>query len=185
MYFKWIFYLCMITNVSFGHLENIGSWVMQTSQMLVVVVQWLSHVQFFVTPWTAACQASPPITISPSLIKLMSIESVIASNHFILCRPLLSSVFPSIGIFSNESALHITWPKYWRFSLSISPFNEYSGLISFRIDRFDLLAVQGTLKSLQQFKTVSNTTVQKHQFFSAQLSLYFNFHICTWLLEKW
>ena len=114
-------------------------------------VQLLSHVRLFVTPWTAACQASLSITNSQSLLKLMSIESVMPSNHLILCRPLLlpPSIFPSIGVFSNESVLCIRWwPKYWSFSFSISPFNEYSGLISFRIDWFDLLAVQGILKSL-------------------------------------
>ena len=101
------------------------------------------------TPWTAARQASLSITNSWSLLKLMSIESVMPSNHLILCRSLLlPSIFPSIRVFSNESVLCIRWPKDWSFSLSISPFNEYSGLISFRIDWFDLLAVQGTLKSL-------------------------------------
>ena len=126
-------------------------------------VQSLSLVQLFVTPWTASCQASLSITNSRSLLKLMSIESVMPSNHLILCRPLLlpSSVFPSIRVFSNESVLHIRWPKYWSFSFSISPCNEYSGLISLRMDWLDLLAVQGTL-----------TTAQKHQFFSAQFSLY-------------
>ena len=110
---------------------------------------------FFVTPWTAAHQASLSITNSGSLLKLMSIESVMPSNHLILCYPLLLllSVFPSIRIFSNESVLSIRWPKYWSFSFSISPSNEYSGLISFRIDWFDLLAVQGTLKSLLQHHT--------------------------------
>ena len=108
-------------------------------------------VQLFATPWTAACQASLSITISQSLLKLMSIKSVMPSNHFILCRPLLlpPSIFPSI-IFPNESALHIRWPKCWSFSFSISPSTEYSGLISFRMDWLDLLAVQGTLKSLLQ-----------------------------------
>ena len=127
------------------------------------------------TPWTAARQASLSITNSRSLLKLMSIDSVMPSNHLILCHPLLlpPSIFPSIRVFSNESVLHITWPKYWSFSFNIRTFNEYSGLISFRIDWFDLLAVQGTLKSL------SNTTVQKHQFFGAQLSLRFNSHIHT------
>jgi len=108
-------------------------------------------VQLFVTPWTAAHQASVFFTVSWSLLKLMSIESVMPNNHLILCRPLLlPSIFPSVRVFSNESALHIRWPKYWSFSFSISPSNEYSGLISFRIDWFDLLAVQGTLKSLLQ-----------------------------------
>ena len=115
-------------------------------------VQSLSHVQLFATPWTAARQASLSITNSQSLLKLMSIESVMPSNHLILCRPLLlpPSIFPSIRVFSNESVLRISWPKNWSFSFSISPSNEYSGLISFRIDWLDLLAVQGTFKSLLQ-----------------------------------
>ena len=132
------------------------------------------------TPWIAALQASLTITVSRSLLKLMSIESVMPSNHLIHCRPHLPlfSTFPSIRVFSNESVLCIKWPKYWRFSLSISPSNEYSGLTLFRIDWLDLLAVQGTLKSLP------NTTVQKHQFFNVQLSLRSSSHIWTWLLEK-
>ena len=115
-------------------------------------VQSLSCVQLFVTPWTAALQASLSITNSQSLLKLMSIKSVMPSNHLILCRPLLlpPSVFPSIRIFSSESVLHIRLPKYWSFSFSISPSNEYSGLISFRMDWLYLLAVQGNLKSLLQ-----------------------------------
>ena len=118
-------------------------------------VQLLSHVRFFVIPWTAAHQASLSITNSRSLLKLMSIELVMPFNHLILCCPLLffPSIFPSIRAFSNESALHIRWPKYWSFSVSISPSNEYSGLTSFRIDLFDLLAVQGTLKSLLQHRS--------------------------------
>ena len=112
----------------------------------VVVVQLLSRV--FATPWTAAHQASLSFTVSPGLLKLVSTESVMPSSRLILCRPLLlPSVFPSIGVFSSESALPIRWLKYWSFSFSISPFNEYSGLISFRVYWFDLLAVQGTLKS--------------------------------------
>ena len=112
----------------------------------------LSHVQLFVIPQTAARQASLSITNSRSLLKLISIELVKPSNHLILCHPLLlpPSIFPSIRVFSNESLLHIRWPKYWSFSFSISPSNEYSGLISFRMDWLDLLAVQGTLKSLLQ-----------------------------------
>ena len=127
------------------------------------LVQSLSCVQLFVTPRTAARQASLSITNSRSLIKLMPIESVMPSNQLILCCPLLllPSIFPSIRVFSNESVLHIRWPKYWSFSFSISPSNEYSGLISFRMDWLDLLAVQGTLKSLLQNHS------QKHQFFSA------------------
>ena len=114
--------------------------------------QSLSRVQFFATPWTAARQASQSITNSQSLPKLMSIELVIPSNHRILCHPLLllPSIFPSIRVFSNESALRIRWPKYWSFSFNISPSNEHPGLISFRMDWLDLLAVQGTLKSLLQ-----------------------------------
>ena len=120
-------------------------------------VQSLSGIQLFVTPWTAAHQAFLSITNSQSLLKLMSIESVMPSNHLILCCPLLllSSIFPSIRVFSNESVLRIRWPKYCSFSFSISPSNEYSGLISFTIDWFDLLAVQGTLKSLLQHHSSS------------------------------
>ena len=111
-------------------------------------LQSLSHVQLFVIPWTAVHQASLSITNSQSLLKLMSIESVMPSNHLILCHPLLPpSIFPSMRVFSNESALRSRWPKYWNFSFSISPSNEYSGLISFRMDWLDVLAVQGTLKS--------------------------------------
>ena len=115
-------------------------------------VQLLNHIRIFMTPWIAAHQASLSITNSQSSLKLMSIESVIPSNHLILCRPLFLplSIFPSIRVFSNESALHIRWPKYWSFSFSISPSNEHPGLISFSIDWLDLLAVQGTLKSLLQ-----------------------------------
>ena len=118
---------------------------------LSVSVQSLCPVRLFATPWTAARQGSLSITNSRRLLRLMSTESVMPSNHLILCRPLLlPSIFSSIRGFSNESVLHIRWPKYWNFSFSISPSNEYSGLISFWIDRFDLLAVKGTLKSLLQ-----------------------------------
>ena len=138
------------------------------------LVQSFSCVQLFATP--AACQASLSITNSQSLLKLMSIVSVMPSNPLILCVPFLlpPSIFPSIRVFSSESVLHIRWPKYWSFSFSISPSNEYSGLISFRMDRLDLLAVQGTLK-----RVFSNTTVQKHQFFGAQPSSQSNSHIHT------
>ena len=117
--------------------------------------------------WTAACQASLSITNSQSLLKLMFIESVMPSSHLILCRPLLlpPSIFPSIRVFSNESVLPIRWPKYWSFSFSISPPNEYSGLISFRIDWFDLLAVQGTLKSLLQHHGSKATILWHSAFF--------------------
>ena len=118
----------------------------------VVVVQLLSQAWLFVTPWTIACQASLSITNSQSLLKLMSIESVMSFSHLILCRPILlpPSIFPSIRVFSSESLLCIRWPEDWSFSFNISPSNEYSGLISFRMDWLDLLAVQGTLKSLLQ-----------------------------------
>ena len=113
-------------------------------------VQSLSHVRLFATPWIAACQDSLSITNSQSLLRLVSITLVMPSDHLILCHPLLPpSIFPSITVFSNESILHIRWPKYWSYSFSISPSNEYSGLISFRMDCLDLLAVQRTLKSLQ------------------------------------
>ena len=128
----------------------------------------LNRVWLFAIPWTAACQASLSITNFRSLRKLMSIKSLMPSSHLILCcHPLLlPSVFPSIRVFSSESVLHIKWPNYWSFSFSISPVSEYSGLISFRMDWLDLLAVQGTLKSLLQ-----HHSSKKHQFFSVQLSL--------------
>ena len=130
-------------------------------------VQSLSRVQLFATPWTAAHQASLSITNTWSLLKLMSIESVMPSNHLILCRPLLllPSIFPNVGIFSNESVLHIRWPKYWSFSFSISPCSEYSGLISFRMDWFGLLAVQGTLKSLLQHHSSKASILWRLAFF--------------------
>ena len=131
------------------------------------------------TPWTTACQAFLSITNSQSLPKLMSIESVMSSSHLILCHPLLlPSIIPSIRVFSNESALHTSWPKYWKFSFNISPSNEHPGLISFRTDWLDLLAV----KALS--RVFSSTTIQKHQFFSAHPSLRSNSHIFTWLLKK-
>ena len=135
-------------------------------------VQSLSCVQLFATPWTAAHQASLSITNSWSLPKLMSIESVMPSNHLILCHPLLllPSIFPSIRVFSNESALHIRWPKYWSFSFSITPSSEHSGLISFRMDWLDLLAVQGTLKSLLQHHSSKASILQHSAFFIVQLS---------------
>ena len=131
-------------------------------------VQSLSHVRLFVTPWTMARQASLPITNSQSLLKLMSIESVMPSNHLILSRPLflLPSVFPSIRVFSNESALCIRWPKYWSFSFNISLSSEHPGLISLRMDWLDLLAVQGTLKSLlQHHSSKASASVRSFQTF--------------------
>ena len=117
----------------------------------MIVVKLLSHVQFFVVSWTTARQASVSFTISRSLLKFMSIESTVPSNHLILCRPLLlHSIFPSIKAFSSVSVLHIRWPRYWSFSFSIGPSNEYSGLISFRMGLLDLLSVQGIHKSLLQ-----------------------------------
>ena len=135
-------------------------------------VQLLSQAQLFATPWTVAHQAFLSITSSRSLLKLMFIESVMPSNHLILCRPLLllPSIFPSIRVFSNESVLHIRWPKYWSFSFSVSPSNEYSGLISFRMDWLDLLAVQGTLKSLLQHHSSKASILQHSAFFTVQLS---------------
>ena len=136
-----------------------------------VVVESLSHVQLFGTPWTATRQALPSFTISQSLLKLMPIESMMPSNHFILCHPLLlPSIFPSIRVFSNEPALCIRWPKYWSFSCSISPSNEYSGLISFKIDWFDLLAVQETLKSLLQHHSRKESMLWHSAFFIVHLS---------------
>ena len=131
-----------------------------------ITVQSLSCVQLFVTPWTAAYQASLSITNSQSLLKLMSIELVMPSNHLILCHPLLllPSIFPSIRVFSNESALPISWPKYRSFSFNISPSNEHPGLISFRMDWLDLLAVQGTLKSLLQHHS-SKASILRHSAF--------------------
>ena len=132
-------------------------------------VQSLSRVQLFETPWTAACQASLSITSSLSLLKLMSIESVVPSNNLILCRPLLlPSIFPSIRVFSSESALRISWPKYWSFSFSISPSSEHPGLISFRMDWLDLLGIQGTLKSLLQHHRSKASILQHSAFFIDQ-----------------
>ena len=135
-------------------------------------VQSLSHVQLFVTSWTAARRASLSIINSCSLLKLMSIESVMPSNHLILCCSLffLPSIFPSIRVFSNESVLGIRWPKYWNFSFSISSSNEYSGLISFRIDWFDLLAVPGTLENLLQHHSLKASVLQCSAFFMVQFS---------------
>ena len=135
-------------------------------------VQSLNRVWLFVAPWTAACQASLSITNPQSLLKLMSIVLVMPSNHLILCHPFLRlpSIFPSIRVFSNELVLRIRWPKYWSFSFSISPSNECSGLISFRIDWLDLLVVQGTLKSLLQHHSSKASILRCSAFFIVQLS---------------
>ena len=136
------------------------------------MVQSFSCVRLFVTTWTIASQVSLFFTISRSLLKLLSLELVMLSNHFILCHPflLLPSVLPSIRIFSNESTLHVWWPNYWGFSFSISPFSEYSGLISFRIDWFDLLVVRGTLKSLLQNHSLKASILWCSAFFMVELS---------------
>jgi len=131
-----------------------------------------------VTPWTATCQASLSITNSLSLLRLMSMELVMPSNHLILCHPflLLPSIFPSITVFSNESVLHIRWLKYWNFPFGINPFNEYSALISFRMDWFNLLAVQGTLKSLLQHQNSKASILWLSDFFIVQLSTFIHDH---------
>ena len=150
-------------------------------------VQSLSFVQLFVTPWTAACQAFLSITNSQSLLKLMSIELVMPSNHLTLCHPLLllPSIFPNIRVFSNESVLHSRSPKYWSFSFSISPSNEYSRLISYRMDWLDLLAVQRTLKSLLQHHS-SNASILRHStLFIIQLSLPYMTTGKTIALTRW
>ena len=150
--------------------------VLWLTSFSISLVPLLSHVWLFVTPWTAAHQASLSITNSWSLLKLTSIELVMPSIHLILCHPLLlSSIFPSIRVFSNDSALCIRWPKYWSFSFSVSPSNEHPGPISFRMDWLDLLAVQGTLKSLLQQHS-SKASILQHSAF-----LWSNSHIQTWL----
>ena len=147
LFFIWLPSLCMHLCVQMSALYKDRN---STGLVQFSTFQLLSHVLLFATPWTAVCQASLSITNSKSLLKLMSIELVMPSNHLILCRPLLllPSIIPSIRVFSNESVLRIRWPKYWSFSFSNGPSNEYSGLISFRMDWLDLLAVQRTLKSL-------------------------------------
>ena len=141
-----------------------------TILFLVIVIHSLTCAQFFVTPWTAACQVSLPFTNSQNLLKLMSTELMMPSNHFTLCCPilLLPRIFPSIRVFSNESALFIRWPKNWSFS--ISPSNEYSGLISFRTDWFDLPAVQGTFSSLLQHNSSKASNLQHSAFFMVEFS---------------
>ena len=149
-----------------------SNWFIQFSINKFISVQLLCCIWLFATPWTSAHQASLSITKSWSPLKLMSTESVMPSNHLIFCCPLLlsPSVFPSIRVFSNESVLRISWPKYCSFSFSISPSNEYSGLISFRMDWLDLLAVQGTLKSLLQHHSSKASILQRSAFFIVQLS---------------
>ena len=161
--------------------KKINEWLIKIFNFIhFSSVQSLSHVWLFATPWIAARQASLSINNSQSSLKLTSIESVMPSSHPILCRPLLllPTIPPSIRVFSNESTLRMRWPKYWSFSFSVSPSNEYPGLISFRMDWLDLLAVKGFSR------VVSNTTVQNHQFLCAQLSSQSNSHIHTWPLEK-
>jgi len=164
---------CLVVDHSFTELnKGVVHMISLVSFLwLYSSVQSLSRVWLFATPWTAACQASLSIIKSQSLPKLMSIESVMLSNHLILCHPLLllPSIFPSIRVFSNESVLHII-PKYWNFSFSISPSNEYSELISFRMDWLDLLAVQGTLKSLLQHHSSKAWILWRSAFFTVQLS---------------
>ena len=148
------------------------NFILKSSSFIRLFVQSLSHVRLFVTPWSAAHQASLSITNSRSLLKLMSIESVMPSSHLILCCPLLllPPIPPSIRVFSNESTLCIRWPKYWSFSFNISPSNEHPGLISFRMDWLDLLAVQGTLKSLLQHYSSKASIFWCSSFFTVQLS---------------
>ena len=154
--------------------------MVKVRKVMVSSVLSLSHVWLFATPWTAAHQASLFITKSLRLLKLMSTESVMPSNHLILHHPLIlpPSIFPSIRVFSNESVLHIRWPKYWSFSFNISPSNEYSRLISFRMDWVHLLVVQGTLKSLLKHHSSKASILQ------CSVSLYSDSHIHTWPLEK-
>ena len=156
--------------LDFPYTQNLT--ILITTSVQFSSVQLLSSVQFFVTPWTAACQTSLSITNSRSLPKLMSIKWMMPSNHLILCHPLLllPLIFPSIRVFSNESALHIRCPKYGSFSFNISPSNEHLGLISFRMDQLDLLAVQGTLKSLLQHHISKASILRRSAFFIVQLS---------------
>ena len=163
-----------------GFLELWCDYIIYCYEAFYLPVQLLSRVRLFVTPWIAACQASLSITNSRSSFKLMSFKSVMPSSHLILCHLLLRlpPIPPSIRVFSNESTLRMRWPKYWSFSLSISPSNEHPVLISFRMDCYISLQSKGLSR------VFSNTTVQKHQFFGAQLSSQYNSHIHTWPLEK-
>ena len=162
-----------ISKPQFQFFKKIDKINIDVSFLAAFVVQSLSHVWLFAIPWTVACQASLSFTISQSLVKLMFIELVMPSNYVILCHTLIlpPSIFPSITVFSNESILHIRWPKYWSFCFSISPSNEYSELISFKIDRLDLLAVQGTLKSLFQHHSSKASILRHSAFFTVQLTV--------------
>ena len=157
----------------------------QSWEQEFISIQLLSHVQFFVTPWTAAHQACLSITNSQSLLKLMSIKSVMPSNHLLLCHPLflLPSIFPSIRVFSNESVLRIRWPKYWCFS--ISPSNEHQELISFRMDCLDLLSVQGTFKCLLQHHSSKASILRRSAFCTVQLSHLYTTSGKTIALTRW
>ena len=172
---SWMLALCLLNLHADSIMQNAGLDEAQAGiKIQFSSVQLFSHVPLFVNPWASACQASLSITNSHTLpkLKLMSIKSVMPSSHLILCRPLLllRSIFPSIRVFSNESALHMRLPKYWSFSLNISPSNEHPGLISFRMDWLDLLAVQGTLKSLLQHHGSKASILQRSAFFIVQLS---------------
>ena len=172
--------LCPLDSESSILFNYISQWLIWVIKLVKANCMWfqfssvqlLSHVRLFETPWIAACQASLSIINSQSQPKPMSIESVMPSNHLILCHPLLllPSIFPSIRVFSNESALHIRWPKYCSFSFDNSPSNEHSGLISFRMDWLDILAVQGTLKSLLQHHSSKASILRCSAFFIVQLS---------------
>ena len=171
------------------HIQQLYSWNNRWMDKYIGVypyngifssIQLLNRIQLFATPWITAHQASLSITSSQSSLKLMSTKSMMPSSHLILCHPLLllPPIPPSIRVFSNELTVHMRWPKYWSFGFTIIPSNKHPGLISFRMDWLDLLAVKGLSR------VFSNTTVQKHQFFSTQLSSQSNSHIHTWLLEK-
>ena len=166
------FILCCLIIPPFPSCISDSFFLFQCSILHFSSVQLLSRVQLFATTWAAGHQAAWFITNSRSLLKLMAIESVMSSNHPILCGPLLflPSIFPSIKVFSNESVFPIRWPKYWSFSFSISPYNEYSRLISCRIDWLDLLAIQGSLKSLVQYHSSKASIFWHSFFFMVQLS---------------
>ena len=165
----------------------LNMWGFSVSYICISSVQLLSHFQLLATQWTASHQASLSITDSRSLLKLMSVESVMSSNHLIFCCPpfFLPLIFPSIKVFSNKSVLLIRWPEYWNFSFTINPSNEYSGLISFRIDWFDLLEVQGTLKILLQHHSPKTSIIQWSVFFMVQLSHPYMTTGKTIILTRW